>query len=178
MLENIDTFLLDRAQRFTEWFQQWTGLSKFWLEKATTILWALLLCVHTGTVIDSDPIVAAPALLTVVFAWLGVLSVEREESNFLCDGRLRMSPFNTWYFWLLVLATCMEVGILDLIDVLQHDSSVSLSLDASAASCALMVYIATCTPKPPGRSRFLQIRERLRSRLSSALSLDQKPSPA
>ncbi len=179
MLEIIDAFLLRQAQRFTDWFQDWTGLTKFWLQKAAHISWALSLTAAWVANDDRSPVEALLVCVILSVTALATFVISWDESNFLRNGSLRCSTMLDSRSRVLYLLIFTTFAIGDFLQALHQQETLRNALNGMAwVSYVLMIYFAACTPKPPGKSRLRQLREKLQERLKSITSPVPEPTPA
>ena len=168
MLAHIDTLLLNSAQRFCDAFQNITGLTKFRVEKWALIMIVMSLCVQTVTSRDSlFTFVFIPVMLTWgVFA---VWCIEREESDFLQNGRITHSVLDVSHFRIgVLLAVALPAALMGLFLADEVSAIVSVSY-------VVWTYVSPCIPRPPGKSKMREWSEKALAWLNGRLP---EPTPA
>jgi hypothetical protein len=177
MIEHIDAFLLRQAQRFTDWFQDWTGLNKFWLEKVTYISWIMFVAASWAATKERTLASALIILLMLASTGFGTARISREDSDFMSTGHLRHDMTKEPYFRVMMLCFFSTLAVGDFTSALHTETFRHALRFTSHVSFILMIYIAGCAPKPPGRSRLGQLREMSQERLKTVSSPASEPTP-
>lgn len=161
MLARVDSFLLDKAQKFCDRFQRLTGFTKFRIEKWLAIS-QMFLILYEFVVARAIFMLTPLLVLVVVFTVLVVHYIERQESAFLKNAELDApSKGNTAGLRLSILAMVV-------LTVFVGSALLLWSLILADA------YISLCIPRPPSKSK---MREWLEKGLQELNSLLPEPAP-
>ena len=163
----LDRVLLDAAQKFCDKFQRLTGLTKFTFQKWAVILSMLFFAVVA--VYDFDLVLVAMAIINTTYAVFIVYKIEEEESKFLENRNLTISPFHdsseriiTLFFATPFLFVFSIIG-----------SPRSYLCMCSVVCIVAWVYFSACIPRPPGKSKAREWSEKAMMWLNDKL----KPAP-
>lgn len=158
---HVDNFLLTRAQRFSDCFTEWTGLTKFWLEK-----WSLIGAVVSLIVVYIQTtlwIFGVFALMMLLIGSLTVVTIEFEERDFLSRGRLYVSIMHNHVVRRGRTGFYIALGFL----------SAWMFSYAFAVWCMFnvaRVYFEICVPKRPGKSKLRKLIDSGKEHLRNSLS--------
>lgn len=182
MIEKIDKELQSTAQKFCDTFQQWTGLTKFFLEKWSLIgrtsmfsfLCFLLLSGENVPLLWSFfvyIIICVQVCATIFLA----SNIELGEAEFLRNGRLLFPSWRDYedcdkQIRRTIWRICMLVASVPVF-LLVNTTILDYLKYSALCTCIVLeimqTYFSACIPKPPGKSK---IRECLDS-LSQTQSL-------
>ena len=149
----FDGVLKAAAQKFCDKFQQFTGLTKFRLEKWAWILslastwWAVL------TVVDTPLVIILLAILSALFCTTmglhAVRSIEQAEIEFLENGRLVAFLSSSPPMRLVGVYVLGVMGIFNLLFFGRTGQAVF----CQQLFIVVAIYLSVCIPRPPGKSR-------------------------
>lgn len=169
MLKRLDSLLLRRAQWSCDKFSIITGFTKFRLQKWALMMgvvfcWgiiALSTLVFSVSISDAIWFCSAGLLYTVSAAFI-IRRDEKEETEFLTNGKLRFSPWHIVFVRL--YAAGFALGCAGF--VLMMVPTVIGLLEACLQICFVAwVYFSACIPRPPGKSKAREWYEKLLHRL-------------
>jgi len=177
MLTRIDSFLLDKAQKFCDKFQRLTGFTKFRIEKWLLIMIPLFafvgllitaLTAETGVHIIILAFIVVLAMIPVVGLYsLAILVVERQEREFLKSGKLSAhAETNVPIFRIAGMAVFfLSVYTIDFL---------GLAIVLALMCCTAVSYVLMCVPRPPSKSK---MREWLENGLTWMNGILPEPTP-
>jgi len=168
MLERLDNFLRSNAQKFCDNAQKYTGLTKFVFLKWNMVLSSLF--IMASAICDRSMFLVSVALLNSVAVIRCVHDLEQEESEFLANGKIKLSFLHSVYFRTRFI---LIVGVITILLLIIADPPSYLLVCANVCMIA-WVYLAVCTPRPPGKSKMREWCEKGLWRLNDWL----KPEPA
>jgi len=172
MLTRIDSFLLDKAQKFCDKFQRLTGRTKFLLEKWSLVVVAVSYWMFVIEAV-SLPLVLMAGLHSSHCFFMARMT-EYEEKTFLAHGELK---YNANYDSSTRIGALLFFGTL-----LSFSLWLFLVLPAPEFSwfCVWIIsllvrmYFSACVPRPPSKSK---MREWLENGLKRINSFLPEPSP-
>ena len=172
MVELLDSLLLSVAQKFCDKFQQFTGLTKFRLQKWTLITSTVFF--WGGNVSYFDP--AMFALLSInTFSMMSIVRrTEKEESEFLANGKLFAVP---WSDASLRFVLAMTIGCMGFLMWLLPSSKGGQWMSYGMISLSIWLYICACVPRPPSKSKAREWYERGLTWLNDQLKPAPIPAP-
>lgn len=174
LLEWFDALLLATAQKFCDKFQQFTGLTKFRLEKWSLILslasiWWAVLTIDVSIVFLF--LVIPISLICTMSVLRLIRAVELEEVEFLKNGHLIAFPSRFLPFRLLTVCVFGGMGIYNLL----FFGRTGQALFFQQLSIVASVYFSACVPRPPGRSKAREWYEKALTWLDGKLAMPPEP---
>ncbi len=168
MLSYIDTFLLNKAQKFTDRFQWLTGLTKFWVQKWLIIFEMILSWLLV--VVGGEPVAYFVVALYMTFvSTLVVFQLEKREEQFL-KGSSALEPEKLLDPEKRKGPVLINMSIFFIFLVLGSEGlDGSFCISAQGAIMILYIYVAACIPRPPDKSKMRQWYERALWWLNDAL---------
>lgn len=151
--EKLDTYLLGKMQKATDFIYDTFGITKFRIEKWAIILSGLSYAMFA--VMAQILILVGIAALLNIFSILNVYLCEKEERSFFADGKISL-PRTDASFRMLFLLLWIVMTPLLLIDF------VGLMLFVYAVASLTRYYANACIPRPPRKSKIRQLLEKAR----------------
>jgi hypothetical protein len=172
-MEKIDNFLLSKFQKFSDFIQITFGITSFTISRMILIIWGFMFILRNMIEFDENGIKIDPSIISIpvvllisFFIWSEIAKAERENKNspqfknFLHVGN---------YFARCVSLVFMPIAITIFILSLKDISSLKgfgIYLYAKVSlweiiAYFLLVYFISLTPKPPQKSKFKKLVERL-----------------
>jgi len=172
MLTRVDSFLLEKAQKFCDTFQRLTGFTKFRIEK-----WLIVAAFATYwmfAIETSIPAVVLAALMISFSHIFTIREIESEERAFLTRQELRhnINRSSTVRITFLVFSGSFLGFDIYLMEV--DSTHGQIWFYAWIISVLARVYFSACVPRPPGKSK---VREWLERELQKLNSLLPEPAP-
>lgn len=181
-MEKIDAFFLKKAQKISDWIQDWFGVSNFFLARIFLLFFfvtALMLRIIEFITSKNDSwwvfITLMELLAVTLFYFIIKLAEEKCLSNptFLNPYQIRLYLLRIMYLIFTIFAIFLLFSPHDL-DSKSEDFVLSHMLIDKLALfrelfCLLLLFFASCTPKPPQKSKIKKFIESMSQVLSPKL---------
>lgn len=172
MLNEIDSFLLRRAQKTADCFSGLTGMTKFKLEKWSFIMASFFLASFFTLYPTSNGYDFPYVLISLLFIWtvIGVWGMEKREEIFLTSGTLVFTPESQPMIRKTYLVVNSTVTIFTIIGWITMEEFTLLHLTTSLTLSLVALYFSACIPKPPCKGKIREWYERMLWRINDALA--------
>lgn len=145
----IDSLLLNVAQKFCDKFQRLTGLTKFKLEKWSSIIAAT--CYWMFAIYSPVPFLIVVAVACSAWSFLAIRKIERREELFLARGKVLYSREFVPQFR---IATLVSQGIFVILTLPLLPFAPEMVWFLGWILCILAgTYFTACVPRPPSKSK-------------------------
>lgn len=179
-MKALDTWVIERHERFARWFQRWTGKTNFWLAKTMYILFILSPVAHIGSLTLGDAMSSSAAPSFLVITGIGLVMKgyvfrtcdHLEEYYANGDGTAHPGTLRVREYWqgrLLMVCVLSLLGVMQVALLLITVRLVQVPPLLTVPSMIFMgfwwtavihAYFLACVPLPPCKSK---IREWLES---------------
>jgi NhaP-type Na+/H+ or K+/H+ antiporter len=167
MFEKLDAYLLARAQNVCDRFTRWTGYTKFRLEIWCSILAAISSIVGCAE-IGFNWFITLIAVFLLISYTARIWHADREERAYLSDGRLYSVLWNARER---VSMASMSTMVACVMVFSAYGLTIAFVADAA------LVYVNSCLPRRPGKSKLRKLAEREKERWRDLVRGAPTPAP-